>query len=59
MNMRLRLRQHKRVAVGLSSIAGWGAFLLVGSNASSKVQHCATWLQTVSWPNNAIELIHS
>lgn len=28
-NMRLRLRQHKRIAVGLSSVAGWGAFLLV------------------------------
>ncbi|KAK9846547.1 hypothetical protein WJX81_006349 [Elliptochloris bilobata] len=27
-NMRLRQRQHKRVAMGLSDIAGWGAFLL-------------------------------
>ena len=27
-NMRLRLRQHKRVAAGASSIDGWGAFLL-------------------------------
>ncbi|KAK9841635.1 hypothetical protein WJX74_009123 [Apatococcus lobatus] len=26
-NMRLRLRQHKRVAMGLSRVAGWGAFL--------------------------------
>ncbi len=30
-NMRLRLRQHKRVAMGLSRVAGWGAFLQVGS----------------------------
>ena len=28
-NMRLRMRMHKRVAVGLSSIAGWGAFIMV------------------------------
>ena len=28
-NMRLRLRQHKRVAMGLSKVAGWGAFLQV------------------------------
>ena len=27
-NMRLRLRQHKRVAAGASAIDGWGAFLL-------------------------------
>jgi len=27
-NMRLRLRQHKRLAMGLSRVAGWGAFLL-------------------------------
>ncbi len=26
-NMRLRLAQHKRVAMGLSTVAGWGAFL--------------------------------
>ena len=57
--MRLRLRQHKRVVVGLSSIAGWGAFLMVGSSASSTVQQCATWLHPDSWLNNAIELIHS
>ncbi|KAL0030931.1 hypothetical protein WJX79_001885 [Trebouxia sp. C0005] len=25
-NMKLRLRQHKRVAMGLSNVAGWGAF---------------------------------
>ncbi|DBB03339.1 TPA: hypothetical protein ACH3X3_010714 [Trebouxia sp. C0006] len=25
-NMKLRLRQHKRVAMGLSHVAGWGAF---------------------------------
>ena len=28
-NMSLRLRQHKRVAMGLSHIAGWGAFAQV------------------------------
>jgi hypothetical protein len=28
-NMQIRLRQHKRTAIALSSIAGWGAFLLV------------------------------
>jgi len=26
-NMRLRLRQHPRIIMGLSSVAGWGAFL--------------------------------
>lgn len=26
--MQIRLRQHKRTAIALSSIAGWGAFLL-------------------------------
>ena len=30
-NMKLRLRQHKRVAMGLSQVAGWGAFAQVGS----------------------------
>ena len=28
-NMKLRLRQHKRVAMGLSNVAGWGAFAQV------------------------------
>ncbi len=28
-NMKLRLRQHKRVAMGLSHVAGWGAFAQV------------------------------
>lgn len=28
-NMRLRLRQHKRVVMGLSNVQGWGAFVLV------------------------------
>jgi len=28
-NMQIRLRQHKRTAIAMSSIAGWGAFLLV------------------------------
>lgn len=26
-NMRLRLGQHRRIAMGLSTVAGWGAFL--------------------------------
>ncbi|KAL6759487.1 hypothetical protein V8C86DRAFT_2573324 [Haematococcus lacustris] len=30
-NMRLRLRQHKRVVLANSSIAGWGAFLADGA----------------------------
>lgn len=28
-NMALRMRQHKRVAMGLSHVAGWGAFAQV------------------------------
>ena len=31
-NMRLRFRQHKRVCMGKSAIAGWGSFLLVRQN---------------------------
>ena len=27
--MPLRLRQHKRVAMGISQVAGWGAFAMV------------------------------
>ncbi len=30
-NMKLRLRQHKRVAMGLSHVAGWGAFAQVSA----------------------------
>lgn len=29
LNMPLRLRQHKRVAMGISQVAGWGAFAMV------------------------------
>ena len=32
-NMRLRFRQHKRIAMGKSDIAGWGSFLMVRSPA--------------------------
>jgi hypothetical protein len=28
-NMKLRFRQHKRVAMGKSDVQGWGSFLLV------------------------------
>ena len=37
-NMRLRFRQHKRVAMGKSDIAGWGSFLMVG---------CSRWLMLI------------
>lgn len=30
-NMRLRLRQHKRIAMGRSAVSGWGAFLVDGA----------------------------
>jgi [histone H3]-lysine27 N-trimethyltransferase EZH2 len=29
--MRLRLRQHKRIAMGRSAVSGWGAFLVDGA----------------------------
>lgn len=34
-NMKLRLRQHKRIAMGKSDVQGWGSFLLVSSLPSS------------------------
>ena len=42
-NMRLRQRQHKRVAMGLSDIAGWGAILLARPSAAALVAQCP-WL---------------
>ncbi|KAK9917862.1 hypothetical protein WJX75_009030 [Coccomyxa subellipsoidea] len=36
-NMRLRFRQHKRVSMGKSAIAGWGSFLMDGAKRGELV----------------------
>ena len=41
-NMRIRLRQHKRTAIAMSTVAGWGAFLLVNSFFASMPSHQST-----------------
>lgn len=42
--MKLRLRQHKRVAMGLSHVAGWGAFAQVPLTLASDI-HGVTLLR--------------
>ncbi len=39
-NMKLRLRQHKRVAMGLSHVAGWGAFAQVPTHLLKSMWPC-------------------
>ena len=40
LNMPLRLRQHKRVAMGISQVAGWGAFAMVSRLGALQLLQC-------------------
>ena len=40
LNMPLRLRQHKRVAMGISQVAGWGAFAMVSRLGVLQLLQC-------------------
>lgn len=56
LNMPLRLRQHKRVAMGISQVAGWGAFAMVSRLGVLQLLQCVCGQSSGGWPGALLRM---